>query len=171
MWSANRAVNRLCPTSRTGRSSAENVDRLVTAEASTLAASSRRRFRMPAASSVIVPVAGPAGESTSTSQVPGVLPARISISRSLPIVVSQLFARQVVTPGQDHREVGVGTGVSDESPGVGMQVDPERERDLVGLLTQSVQLADHSLYGGLDPPDSCLEGHLRALGHCAAVHP
>src|SRR3954468_16002166 len=148
MRPVNNDSNRLCPTSRTGRSSVENVDRLVTAEASTLAASSRRRPRMPAASSCMVPVAVPAGESTSTSQVPGVAPARISISRSLPIAVLRIGLVVVVTPGEQHREVGVRTGLGDERPGLRVQVETELDLHLVGLLAQRLQLADHPLYGG-----------------------
>src|SRR6478735_4559139 len=149
----NSDSNRLCPTSRTGRSNVEKVERLVTAEASTLAASSRRRPRMPAASSVMVPLAVPAGESTSTSQVPGVLPARISISRSLPILGLLGFLGLVVpaVPGQDHREVGIGTGLRDECAGLGVQVETELDLHLVGFVAQLVQLADHPLDRGLDP--------------------
>src|SRR4051812_20327458 len=122
MRPVNSDSKRLWPTSRTGRSRVENVERLVTAEASTLAASSRRRPRIAVASSCMVPVAVPAGESTSTSQVPGVLPARISISRSLLIGGPPFRLVVVVAPGEDHREVGVGAGLGDEGAGLGVQV-------------------------------------------------
>ena len=64
---ANTPSNNARPTSRTGRSNPDSPARAVTAEASTLAANSRRRPSSAATSSRTAPADAPAGESTATA--------------------------------------------------------------------------------------------------------